>query len=144
MSLVCHVLEAKGKSVATVGPDATVLDAAEVMNRHHIGAVVVVKGEEIVGIFTERDVLNRVVAARKDPAATKVHEVMTAKVAVCAPDTPVESCRAAMTRNKLRHLPVVDGRKLVGMISSGDILARELKEQEETIRWLHEYMHGAR
>ncbi|RIK66805.1 MAG: histidine kinase [Planctomycetota bacterium] len=142
MSLVRHVLESKGRDVARVPPDATVLQAATIMNERRIGCVMVMDGDRIAGIFTERDILCRVVAARKDPALVKVSEVMTTKVAVCSPDTTIEACRSAMTRNKLRHLPVVDGTKLVGMVSSGDILARELKEQEETIHWLHQYMHG--
>lgn len=142
MTQVRHVLEKKGKEVATVDREASVLEAAQKMNERHIGAVLVLHQGKIAGIFTERDILNRVVAARKDPALTKVHEVMTSKVAVCSSDTPLESCRSAMTRNKLRHLPVVDGDRLVGMISIGDLMAREIQEQEETIRWLHEYMHG--
>jgi CBS domain-containing protein len=99
-------------------------------------------GDTIAGIFTERDLLNRIVAARRDADVTPVDEVMTERVAFCEPDTTLESCRTTMTRNKLRHLPVVHDGRLVGIISSGDILARELHDQEETIRYLHEYMHG--
>ncbi len=142
MSLVRHLLEKKGSDVATIGEKATVLEAAGKMNERRIGCLVVVDGDKIKGIFTERDILCRVVAARRDPATTRVAEVMTSKVAVCSPNSTVESCRAAMSRNKMRHLPVVDGDRLVGMLSSGDILSRELADQEETIRWLHEYMHG--
>jgi CBS domain-containing protein len=142
MSLVQNVLNKKGGDVATVDHNATVLEAAEKMNERRIGAVMVMDGEKIAGIFTERDILCRIVAARKDPALVPVREVMTTKIAVCSPETTLESCRAAMTQNKMRHLPVVEGDRLVGMISSGDILARELAEQEEAIRWLHEYMHG--
>lgn len=142
MSLVRNVLEGKGGEVARVTGEATVLDAATIMNERRIGCVMVMDGDRIAGIFTERDILCRVVAPRKDPASTKVADVMTSKVAVCSPDTTLDACRSAMTRNKLRHLPVVDGTRLVGIVSSGDILARELKEQEETIHWLHQYMHG--
>mgnify|MGYP002623893062 CR=1 FL=1 len=142
MSLVRQVLDKKKGDVATIDRDASVQEAADLMHSRHIGALIVLHDGNIVGIFTERDLLNRVVAEKKDPAKVQVFEVMTKKVAVCSPDTPIESCRAAMTRNKMRHLPVVNDGKLVGIISSGDILARELQEQEETIRWLHEYMHG--
>ncbi|GMU33946.1 MAG: CBS domain-containing protein [Planctomycetia bacterium] len=142
MSLVRHIIEQKQGGVATIDRDATAQDAAELMHARRIGALVVLHDGNIIGIFTERDLLNRVVAEKKDPSDIKVFEVMTKKVAVCSPDTPIESCRAAMTNNKMRHLPVVNDGKLIGIISSGDILARELKEQEETIRWLHEYMHG--
>ena len=142
MSLVRAVLERKGSEVATIDVGASALDAAKRMHERHIGALVVMDGEQVAGIFTERDLLNRVVAVAKDPAGTVVRDVMTAKVAACTCDTTVEECRSAMTKNKMRHLPVVEGGKLVGIISSGDILARELVDQEETIRYLHEYMQG--
>ncbi|MCG8409485.1 MAG: CBS domain-containing protein [Phycisphaerales bacterium] len=142
MSLVRDVLAQKGTDVCKIDQKKTVLDAATIMNERRIGAVMVMNGDKIAGIFTERDVLNRVVAKRKDPAATKIQDVMTTKIACCEQDTTLESCRAVMTKNKIRHLPVVEGGKLVGVISSGDILAREIQDQEETIRYLHEYMHG--
>lgn len=142
MSRVRDVLRRKGSSVVTVPVSATALDAAHRMHERHIGAVIVLDDDRIAGIFTERDLLNRVVAVDRDPADTPVAEVMTEKVAVCSPDTTLEECRTAMTRNKMRHLPVMEEGRLIGIISSGDILARELQEQEETIRYLHEYMHG--
>lgn len=142
MSLVRHVLEVKGASVATIEIKETVLIAAKRMHERHIGALVVMNGDSIKGIFTERDLLNRVIANGLDPAKTPVQEVMTARVAFCTRDTSLEACRSAMTKNKMRHLPVVEEGKLMGIISSGDILARELKDHEETIRYLHEYMQG--
>lgn len=142
MSLVRDVLATKGADVSTIAQDKTVLDAAAMMNERHIGALMVMNGDEIAGIFTERDVLNRVVAKKKDPAATRIREVMTKKIACCERDTTLESCRTVMTKNKIRHLPVIEDGKIVGMISSGDILAREIKDQAETIRYLHEYMQG--
>ena len=142
MSRVQDVLNTKGSDVATIRLDANVLDAARGMHERHIGALVVLDGGNIVGIFTERDLLNRVVAVGRDPSATQVRDVMTARVAICTRDTTLSACRTAMTRNKMRHLPVVEDGRLIGIISSGDILARELEDQEETIRYLHEYMHG--
>ncbi len=142
MPKVRDLLKRKGSDVVTIDLEATVLDAAKKMNERRIGAVVVMQGEKIVGIFTERDVMNRVVAPLRDPAATRVRDVMTAKVAFCTPETPLEECRTAMTRHKIRHLPVVEDGKLAGLLSSGDLLARELAAQEETIRYLHEYMQG--
>ncbi|MFQ5502081.1 MAG: CBS domain-containing protein [Phycisphaerae bacterium] len=142
MPIVRDILEAKGTKVSTIHPDQTVLDAAKLMNQQRIGAVMVLEGENISGIFTERDVLNRVVAARQDPATTKIGDVMTTEIACCSLDTKIEACRTAMTKNKIRHLPVVEDGKLHGIISSGDILARELKDQADTIRYLHEYMQG--
>lgn len=143
MSLVRDVLNKKGTGVTTLDLGATAHDAAEMMHRNHIGSVVIVDDGKIAGIFTERDLLNRVVAPGLDPAATPVRDVMTTKLAVCARDTTIEECRGVMTRSKLRHLPVVENGDLIGIISSGDILSRELVDQEETIRYLHEYMHGS-
>ena len=142
MSFVRDVLAAKTGDVATIDRDATVLEAARRMRERHIGALVVLAEGRIVGIFTERDMLYRIVAAERDPAATLVCDVMTDRVAFCAADTPLEACRTAMSRNRIRHLPVVEDGGLRGMILSGDILARELEDQQETIRWMHEYMNG--
>ncbi|MFQ5430604.1 MAG: CBS domain-containing protein [Phycisphaerae bacterium] len=142
MSFVRDVLATKGAEVHTIGPDSTVHEAATVMNNHRIGALMVMDGEQIAGIFTERDVLNRVVAKREDPDATKVRQVMTVKIACCTRDMTLEACRTVMATHKIRHLPVVEDGKLLGLISSGDIFARRLHEHEETIKYLHEYMHG--
>ena len=142
MSMVSDVLAKKGRDVATVDPEAIVLEAVKLMHARRIGAVLVMQEQKIVGIFTERDVLNRVVAAGRDPQKTRVKEVMTEKVAFCTQNTSLEACRSVMSKHKLRHLPVIEAGKLVGIVSSGDILARELQEQEETIKYLHEYMLG--
>lgn len=142
MALVQHVLETKGTAVWTIDKDRTARDAARLMHERHIGSVIVMSGDIILGIFTERDLMNRVVAEDRDPKSTRVADVMTGRIAICSRDTTLEACRSAMTRNKIRHLPVVEDGKLLGIISSGDILARELKDQEETIRYLHEYMLG--
>jgi len=143
MSLVRDVLRKKGGNVTTIAPGSTVFEAAKLMHQDRIGALVVMDGEEIIGIFTERDLLNRVVADRLDPDITQIYEVMTGRVAFCTRDTTVEACRTIMTRHRLRHLPVVEDGRLLGIISAGDILARELADQEETIKYLHEYMLGA-
>jgi len=138
------ILERKGGDVATVDRDASVLDAAKVMNARHIGALVVHSGERIVGIFTERDILNRVVAAGRDPGDVKVGDVMTAPMACARRDTKLSECRTVMTAKRIRHLPVVEDGKLYGMISSGDIIATEVQDKQATIEYLHEYLHGHR
>jgi CBS domain-containing protein len=142
MATVSEVLGDKGRSVVCVSPETSVLDAAKRMAQHKIGAVLITRGAEILGIFTERDLLNRVVATEADPRTLPVGEVMTAPVACGTPQTKLAECRAVMTRNRLRHVPIVDGGRLVGIISSGDILARENHEAQETIHYLHEYMYG--
>ena len=142
MHTVQQILETKGKAVFSIAEDATAMDAAKVMNDHHIGALVVTRGEKVVGIFTERDILNRVVAQQRAPAETVVRDVMTTPVACCSPGTSRAECRGVMRGRRIRHLPVVDDQRLVGIISVGDILQDEGAEQQETIRYLYEYMHG--
>jgi len=142
MSTVADVLRKKGSDVATVTPEHSVLDAAKIMHEKHIGSVLVLDGDNIVGIFTERDLMNRIVAEGKDPNATIVKAVMTERITCCTPESTLDACRTAMSTNKIRHVPVVNEGKLVGIISSGDILARELKDSEESLRYLHEYLQG--
>lgn len=138
------VLDQKGNEVATVDRETSVLDAAKLMNTHRIGAVVITHGDRVVGIFTERDILNRIVAAGKDPASTAVGEVMTEPMACAHRDTKLAECRGVMTSKRIRHLPVVEDGKLYGMISSGDILAHECEDRQATIEYLHEYLYGHR
>ena len=142
MHTIASVLSEKSRAVHTFAPEATVLNAARQMNELHIGALVVTEGPRVLGIFTERDVLNRVVAAQLEPAKTTVREVMTAPVVVCEPSATRADCRALMTARRVRHLPVVDRGRLIGVVSIGDLLKDEGIEQAETINYLFEYMHG--
>ena len=121
--------------------DATVMEAAKIMSDRRIGSLVVGRRDKIVGIFTERDVLNRVVARHLDPLETIVKDVMTTPVAFGQPTTKLAECRSVMTEKRIRHLPVVQENRLLGMISSGDILALEYGEQQRTIEYLHEYLY---
>jgi CBS domain-containing protein len=95
-------------------------------------------------VFTERDILRRVVAAERDPSSTKVQEVMTTPVITCLPDTSVEECGAIMSGRRIRHLPVTDDRGLVGLVTSGDLLAFQVTEQIATIQFLNSYMFDVR
>ncbi len=135
------ILANKPKGVAIIDEEATVMEAAKLMSDRHIGSLVVGRLEKVVGIFTERDVLNRVVARHRDPLETIVKDVMTTPVACCQPTTKVAECRSVMTKKRIRHLPVVEDNKLLGMISSGDILAMENEEQQQTIEYMHEYLY---
>jgi CBS domain-containing protein len=138
------ILDVKGSDVATIDQGSSVLEAAKLMNDRRIGAVVVTKGDRAVGIFTERDILNRVVAAGRMPDGTRVGEVMTSPMACCRRDTPLTECKSVMTSKHIRHLPVVEDGKLHGLVSSGDILASECADQQATIEYLHEYLYGRR
>lgn len=144
MPTVRALLDRKGHEIVSVGPNATVLDAAHIMADNGLGAVLVVDGAAMLGIFTERDVLRRVVAIGADASSTRVADVMTAALVTCLPDTSLEECAAIMTTRRIRHLPVVDAQGLHGLISSGDVLAYRAAEQEETIRYLNDYMFNAR
>jgi CBS domain-containing protein len=142
MPSVQAILDQKGQHVFSVPESETVLAAAHLMNQHRIGALVVTRGDKVVGIFSERDILNRVVAAERDPAKTLVSEVMTSPVACCAPETTHEECRAVMRHRRIRHLPVVHEDRLVGIVSIGDVLAAVEADQGQTIHYLYEYMYG--
>ncbi len=140
MATVRNILAKKGDAVHSVEADHTVLDAAKLMNERRVGALVVVRGHKVIGIFTERDILNRIVAQQRDPAATKVEDVMTAPVECISPDAGRAECRHIMREKRIRHLPVVENERLVGIISIGDIVEDEGAAQQETIRHLYKYM----
>ncbi len=143
MYTVQHILDKKGSSVATINADATVLDAAALMNERRIGALIVTRHEKVFGVFTERDILNRVVAAQIFPAKTLVKDVMTTPVACCHRNTTEAECRAVMRKKRIRHLTVVEEDRLVGIISIGDIIEDESAEKDDTIHYLHEYLYGS-
>ncbi len=136
------ILDRKGVDVATASRDSSVLDAAKLMNERRIGAVVVTDAEHVVGIFTERDILCRVVAESVDASKILVGDVMTSPMACCRRETPLSECRAIMTQKRIRHLPVVEDDVLYGIISSGDLLATEVVDQQSTIEYLHQYLYG--
>jgi CBS domain-containing protein len=143
MSVVREILAKKGSHVCSIGPQATVLEAARFMTENNIGALLVLDGGRIAGLFSERDILLRVVSEARDPARTTVGEVMTEEVACCTPDTPLEEARGAFKNRRIRHLPVVDGeQRLLGMISIGDLNAHQVADQEQTIFLLNEYLYG--
>ena len=144
MDTAQSILDRKGTKVATVSHGATVLAAAKLMNERRIGALIVSQGDTVIGIFTERDILNRVVAAGRNPDSTPVAEVMTSPMACCKRDTPLAECRSVMTQKRIRHLPVVEEGQLFGLISAGDLLANEVAGQQETIEYLNEYLYGRR
>ena len=143
MSDVRAILVEKGSQVISVSPSATVLEAALIMNEHKIGALVVCEGGRVRGIFTERDVLRRVVAQRLDPVKAMVSEVMTREVVCCEEQTTIDEARTIFRDRKIRHLPVCTQDGLIkGMISIGDLNAHRLQGQETTIHFLQEYLYG--
>jgi IMP dehydrogenase len=140
MPTVRNILDRKGRDVVTTVTTEKVVSAARLMNERGIGGLVVMQGAKLLGIFTERDVMRRVVAEARDPGKTTISEVMSSPVAHCGPDTTLEECRAMMTERRIRHLPVVDNGTLCGIITSGDILAHQIAEQRDTIEYLNAYV----
>jgi CBS domain-containing protein len=143
MGTVNQILTRKGSQVMSISPNASVLDAALLMNEHKIGALIVLDKGQVSGIFTERDVLRRVVAKRLDSADVIVRDAMTREVICCRPDTSMDEARNVFMKRRIRHLPVVeeDG-QLKGMISIGDLNAWDRDGQQRTIHYLHEYLYG--
>ena len=137
------VLATKGSHVHSIGPDATVLDAVRKMNEHKIGALAVKEDDHIVGMFTERDVLRRVVGDERPVGDTLVADVMTTDVICCQPDADLDDVGAIMKNRRIRHLPVCDGEgHVLGMVSIGDLNAFNASSQEATIYFLNEYIYG--
>ena len=140
MATAEHLIAVKGNTIVSLPPSANVLEAARLMNDRHIGSVLVIDKNRLVGIFTERDVLRRVVAEERSPADTLLADVMTKQVACGALHTTLNEIRRVMRDKHIRHVPVLDGRKVAGMISIGDLNKAEHDGQEETIRYLEQYM----
>jgi len=143
MPSVLDVLTVKGTFVHTTTPDTTVLAATQLMNQHKLGALIVMNGDDVAGIFTERDVLRRVVAEQRDPSTCKVSDVMTRNVICCSPDTDLDEVSSIMKERRVRHVPVCDDQGRVrGMISIGDVNAYHATHQEAHIHFLNEYIYG--
>jgi CBS domain-containing protein len=120
----------------------TVLEIASLMVQHNIGAVPVLQNGQLVGIFSERDLMSRVVVAGKDPVSTTVSQVMTADPLTIAPNDSLETCMTLMKRHGFRHLPVCAGRELKGVISLRDILLYNLDEKDDEVRMMRAYLHS--
>jgi CBS domain-containing protein len=144
MAAVRDLLARKSGDIVTVSGDTTVLDASILMVERGIGGVMVTESGHLAGIFTERDVLRRVVAVQRDPASTLVQDVMTTPVLTVTADTPLEECRAVMTDRRIRHLPVLGQTGLIGLVSAGDVLAFEVAERQATIQHLESYVYYVR
>jgi CBS domain-containing protein len=143
MSTVHDILVTKGSQVLSIGPQASVLDAALLMNEHKIGCLLVMDDDRLVGLFSERDILQRIVVPRRDAGSTTVDEVMTTEVICCRPHTRIDEARGVMKNRRIRHLPVLDeDEHLCGLISIGDLNAHAMHEHESTIYVMEQYIYG--
>ena len=139
---ISALLERKGSAVHSVSPTLSVYDAVAEMNRHRIGAIVVLDGARLVGIFTERDVLRRVVGAGLDPQRALVADVMSAGVITIAPEATVEQAMNIFTEKRCRHLPVLNGGTLLGVISIGDVTRWMADTNRAEAEHLRNYITG--
>jgi len=139
---ISALLERKGSDVFSLPPDVTVAEAAKEMDRHRVGAILVIEDGRIVGIFTERDVLSRVVATGIDPKTTPIRVRHDARSHHVASSTTVEEVMALFTNKRFRHLPVVDDGRLVGLVSIGDVLRRMVDSHRHEAEQLKQYIAG--
>ncbi|MCC5834149.1 MAG: CBS domain-containing protein [Opitutales bacterium] len=140
---VSRILNVKGSTVHSISPEATVSEAVKTMNEKKIGSLLVVHMGKPVGMFTERDVLTRVVDTCADPKSTKVRDVMTSQLVAIRPSLSIEDTMRIITQKRCRHLPVVEDGVLLGMISIGDVMRWFVREHEMYIENLLDYINGA-
>lgn len=137
---VADMLEAKGTTVHAIGPRDTVYDAVARMNEHRIGALVVMNGEHLVGIVSERDYTRKIALLGRQSKETKVEEIMTTDVITVTPRTSLAECLHIVTRHSIRHLPVLEGTRVAGLVSIGDLVRAVLVQQAETIESLNSFI----
>ena len=142
MTTVRQILEKKGADVHSVGPEMTVYDALKVMSQKNVGAVLVRSGAELVGILSERDYARKVILVGKASKETSVGEIMTSKIVYARPDLMATEALALMTDKHIRHLPVMEQGKLIGVVSIGDLVKAIISEHEFNIRQLENYIIG--
>lgn len=137
-----EVLEKKSEKIISVAPDATVYDTITKMAEYRIGAILVIEGEKLKGIFTERDYMNKIILQGLSSRDTLVKDVMTWEVVFVTTDTTVDEALSVMTEKRCRHLPIFENKKLVGIVSIGDLVKRMISDQRVTIQYLTEYIQG--
>jgi CBS domain-containing protein len=142
MIKVKDILQTKGQDVLTITPDTTVYEALTIMADRNVGALVVIDGETVAGIMSERDYARKVILHGKSSREMQVSEIMTARVYYVHPDQNVQDCMAQMTDKHVRHLPVIEQDRLVGIISIGDVVKTIMADQEDTIKLLENYITG--
>jgi CBS domain-containing protein len=135
-----HLLEGKGSEIYRVGPDDSVLDAIRRMAEQHVGALLVMAGDELVGIVSERDYARKVILKDRSSRDTRVADIMSAPVITVAPEATVDDCMHTVTEHRVRHLPVLADGQVIGVLSIGDLVKAVIDEQAEQIQQLHSYI----
>jgi len=141
MTTMRHLLDRKGRSVYSIAPEAPVLEAIRAMAEHHVGALLVMRGAELLGIVSERDYARKVILKGRSSSATPVTEIMSSPVTTVDPATSVEEAMCIMTDRRIRHLPVTEDRRVTGVISIGDLVKAVIEDQQQTIEQLESYIH---
>ncbi len=142
MVTVRHLLDRKGRELFSIGPDEPVLEAVRLMSERHVGALLVMRGGELVGIVSERDYARKVVLLGRSSSDTSVSQIMSTPVVTVAPESSVEECMRLMTARRIRHLPVLERGRTIGVISIGDLVKAVIDEQQHTIEQLESYIRS--
>lgn len=142
MTTVAQLLDSKGRDVWSVAPAATVYDAIEMMANKSVGALLVLEDDNLAGIVSERDYARKVILEGRSSRETPVGEIMTTEVVTTRPDQTIEECMELMTAKHIRHLPVVEGNQVQGIVSIGDLVKTIIEEQKRTIEHLGHYISG--
>ena len=140
MKTVREILDSKQESLATIAPSASVLDATKLMSEKNIGALLVIEGDRLIGLISERDVAYKLVCVGDSAEETPVRAIMSAEVVYVTPNQTLEECMALMTEKRVRHLPVKDGDRLIGVVSIGDAVKSIISEQQFLIEQLENYI----
>ena len=142
MTTVRQLLSSKGREIFSVAPGKPVLEAIRAMATHHVGALLVMEADTLHGIVSERDYARKVILMGRSSADTPVRDIMTTPVLTVQPETTVEKCMQLMTEQRVRHLPVTDGGRVIGMVSIGDLVKAVIAEQQQQIEQLESYIHS--
>ena len=142
MKLVQHLLDTKGSEVISIGPERSVFDAIELMAERGVGSLLVMDGETLFGIVTERDYARKVILKGRKAGTTKVEEIMSTELITATTEQTVRECMTLMTERRIRHLPVVAGDRVIGLISIGDLVQAIISDQQHEIEQLENYISG--
>jgi CBS domain-containing protein len=142
MTTVLHLLDQKGRDVYSVKPEDPVLHAIEIMAERHIGALLVMNADELLGIVSERDYARKVILKGRSSSDTPVSQIMSSPVITVRPEQTIDECMRIVTERRIRHLPVLEGKRVAGVISIGDLVKAVIEEQQHTIEQLESYIHS--